>query len=1170
MPGTKLFDLESKSNVEVDPSEVKAALATGRFAFGKGLNVPIIRDGAPMWVKPEYAHKYSDDLTFTTDEVVRSAQAESEYSGVGGIAKGLAYGGFKGATLGLGPLALGAASPAARKEMANAELGAPTASLVGEGLSLLVDPIAAGARAFGKGAAKGAGLAVEKGAEQVIAKEPLLLGEGAIPRRLGPGPLPSGEVDTRIGQGLRAQSRELPGDGVIKGLLDVGGEGAGPPRLGGKLPSAEAAGETARDIRTRLVGVPALPEKGVIRLGEMPSTLTGPPLESRLMTDLRNEQANLADRMIGLDKVISTEEKSRGKGSGAVLKILRGERDDVASRIEEYEFQLMKYERPEETALAEQAGRAEEQAAMGRYQTSFPDAHVLPGARRDILAEQRVAADAVMSARETKATEDARAAVMREGLPAEYTGRRPTAGGRTELATTARRPGIAEVMAAEDAQAAAARAGAAETQMGTDAAATSFLRASIDEDAAAMAAMGPKMGVTPGRELAVVGGESGLAALPKLGTATSRELAVVGESGLAALPKPGMAETAGQAAQDIGASRAVGLSIPRAVVEGGVYSAASQANRQQLGLEPGGVGEVAEAGLLGMGLGAAGHVLGKALGGGAKAFGSAVAGDAPAPAMTRIAKAAHGIQDAHLMRMWGTDAAAIERLNREFTDTPAGKKGVSAFADFIRAETADISALKAVSPQDAILQAIPSGVPLKFAQLTPERRTAISDAIRAKLGKQYDEALAPLDGVVIPQTGLAGVIKTMRASRIKGLGDETLRSIAPEFEAFTKSVAAGETQTVGSLREMRGAMDESFSIRNGLNKEFTKPQLEFRTALNNLVNEQMEVLAPGASAKFAALNKQYSMAKILQEGVISAETKFAASSPFNKETLSKAALGVAIGQPYGAAKFFVANAMLRGLYNSRGEGFIADMAGSVERAALNIGKDPVGAAKIASRSVLDAKRPIMMATNAERFVSGEPEDFINMSKAVRLLQSAKDEARQQVLRATSNLPVGEQQRVAAEWEAKIDALASSLPKGLSTGNALSEHEKRFVIFARSILDPAYATQVIANGGPEATDAANAIRSIPGGQVYLSSLAEDIRTQISESKALRANENAGRVYMNFSKQINASARALTIHGGGGGGGGGGGKTPSAMGMPKISASTHSAATKAIAASAAMTK
>jgi hypothetical protein len=514
------------------------------------------------------------------------------------------------------------------------------------------------------------------------------------------------------------------------------------------------------------------------------------------------------------------------------------------------------------------------------------------------------------------------------------------------------------------------------------------------------------------------------------------------------------------------------------------------------------------------------------------------------------------------MRMWGIDGAAIERLNREFSELGAGTKGVSNFADFIKATVNDIDALKLANPGDAILQAIPTNRPLRFSDITTERRTAIADALRAKLGKEYDTLLGPaMSAQAISQQGLLAAVQQAEASQIKGLGAQSLTSIAPELAALKDSLRRGETQTVGSLRELRSAMDELFSSRNGQHQPFTKPQVAFRKSLDDLVAQAMETSVPGSSAALGALNREYTMAKILQEGVISAETKFATMSPVNKETLSKAALGASIGQPLGALGFVVGSTLLRGLYNSRGEGFLADLAGAAERSALRISQNPVGAAQAASQSIINARRPVMAFTNAQQLVSGTPQDFISISKSVRALQETKDSARQQVLRATSNLPPGEQQQAAEHMDAIINALAKELPKGLSAEKALTEQERRYLVFSRSILDPVYATQVLVNGGPDSDEAAKAIKSVPGGQQYLESLAEDLRTQINESEKLRGNQELFRLQLSLKNKLHTKSSLGTLHGAGGGGGRGP-KAPS-LGMPHVGSSARTAAIKSIA-------
>lgn len=1169
MAGIQLYDIESKSPVDVDPDKVRAAMATGRFAFPKGQNVPVIYNGAPAWIKPEDAHAHVDNLTFTTDDAVRKENAQSEYSGVGGIAKGFAYGAIKGGTLGLAPLVAGAVSPAAREEIANAELGAPRATLAGEAVSLLFDPIAAGSRMFGKGAA---------GAAAHLPGAPGLAGAAALPAglpgaagavaalpaagkaawrkpRMG-GPVPVGA------RGAGSSFGQAPGFGAA--AVDVAEEAV--PRLGGEVAAADSAlgaGKEIRDVglgRRRALG---MGEPETIRAMESPMTLGGPPLESRLMADLRNEQANLVDRRAGIDKLIKSEKK-RGKGAGGALDVLGKERADLVSRIEEHEFQLTKYERPEEMALADQSQRAAEQAVMRGPQVSFARGE-LPGAARDLAAERQGMVTGVGEARAAREAEDAAAAIEAEratvregGLPSEYVG--PEGG--AALATTPRRPGLGDVRSAQD-------AALRELQLGRDAAATSELRASIEADAAAQGVT-PGMGMTPAGGQGLALGQSmppAMAGSPMLGAGPG---ALPGAAGRA-LPQlgagpvvPGAAGggAAGQAAGVAGgisgaAGGGGGLSLPRAAIESGIYSAATQANNQQSGLEPGGAAEVLKAGALGLGLGAAGHMLGKAFGSSASLAGTGAAG----PLAQRAAKAAGGLQDSHLMRMWGIDGAAIERLNREFSELGAGTKGVSNFADFIKATVNDIEALKLANPGDAILQAIPTNRPLRFSDITTERRTAIADALRAKLGKEYDTLLDPaMSAQAISQQGLLAAVQQAEAGQIKGLGAESLKSIAPELAALKDSLKRGETQTVGSLRELRSAMDELFSARNGQHEPFTKAQGAFRRSLDDLVAQSMEAAVPGSSAALGALNREYTMAKILQEGVISAETKFATMSPVNKETLSKAALGASIGQPLGALGFVVGSTLLRGLYNSRGEGFLADLAGSAERSALRISQNPVGAAQAASQSMINARRPVMAFANAQRLVSGTPQEFMSISKAVRALQETKDSSRQEVMRATSNLPVGEQQQAAEHMDAIINALAKELPKGLSMEKALTEQERRYLVFSRSILDPVYATQVLANGGPDSDEAAKAIKSVPGGQQYLESLAEDLRTQINESEELRGNQELFRLQLSLKSKLKTKSNLGTLHGGGGGGGGP--KAPS-LGMPHVGSSGQAAAIKSIA-------
>lgn len=1221
---TKLLDTSTGELVEIPASDVLAARKSGRFGFSLDRPVPIIQNGEPKWIPAKLADQYRSSLTFTDDDTVFEYNAKERMSGIGGVLAGGAYGAAKGLTLGLSPLVMKAAGYGDLAR--DIELGAGNSALAAEVASLGFNPLAAfgrgGGKAVAKGAglaaehaaaaaapaaAKGAGLAVEKGAERVIAKEPLLLGEGAIPRRPGPGPgpLPSGEVDTRIGQGLRAQSRELPGDGVIKGLLDVGGEGAGPPHLGGVL---------------------ALPEKGVIRLEEMPSTLTGPPLESRLMTDLRNEQANLADRMIGLDKVISTEEKSRSKGSGAVLKILRGERDDVASRIEEYDFQLMKYERPEEMALAEQAGRAEERAARGRYQTSFPDVHVLPGARRDILAEQRVAADAVMSARETKATEDARAAVMREGLPAEYTGRRPTAGGRTELATTARRPGFAEVMAAEDALGREAKSLAEWNARNTETAAAEVAawraagdtRVATQEELAAVAAWDEaarwrqlyneaggagaappaqfgsslppgavrmtREGTQMGREVAAAEGRRVLGQ-PRQGVAAQVEREVAAAEGVApgpelevvpggpmalgtqlppvgaGLPLPpaglpsGVAGSLGQAASGTGSS------LLRTATEGAIYGGASQASREQLGLEEGSPGSVMKAALLGGGLSGAIHLGLNAASRGSLSLGGVGTGGA-------IGRGLKSLEDTHIMRGLGNTAADVKSMNIRLKNTASGEVGSHFYVDEVKNAFANIADLQRQFPDDVLLQSIP--LDGKWSSMTAERKMAFTDAFKASLGPRYDSALSHINGVGVDDTIVEAIVEAAKSKAAKGLEKTSLGSVnkvlndiesglkkatKPFRDAADAAEAALPDTAPAQLRAQvrdeayaaaKEAAPPSYTIKD-INKiktelgkdfddwsskhggEWTPVQMGVYNDFKGVVYDEAATFSANNGipihAQLTELDKLFMVAATMSKGVANDAAKKALQSPVGRDLLSQFALGAfAIGNPIGAALFAVGSAGLRGIYNSRGEGFIADMAAKLSRGVV---ANPQAAAAVAAQSIYSARRPVVLGYNAERLVDSEPKDYSAIVKSVRELNESRESVIADIRSKTSGLSPQEQTAAVDGLDKMMNDLAMNVPPGLSVPGQLSQQQKNYVVYAKSMLSPAYAVQVLVNGGTGGAAAAKALSDLGAngeGKLFLDTLANELKKHVDESDDRKTAESAAAAYASIAKMVKSTTVA----------------------------------------------
>jgi hypothetical protein len=98
----------------------------------------------------------------------------------------------------------------------------------------------------------------------------------------------------------------------------------------------------------------------------------------------------------------------------------------------------------------------------------------------------------------------------------------------------------------------------------------------------------------------------------------------------------------------------------------------------------------------------------------------------------------------------------------------------------------------------------------------------------------------------------------------------------------------------------------------------------------------------------------------------------------------------------------------------------------------------------------------------------------------------------------------------------MQKLVDEMPTGIPSQKALSEAERRWTVMARSLFDHAYATQLIANGGPMAPAAAQGLAMIPNGQKYLDELASNLQRAIAENEKLRGNQQLATVARNFAK------------------------------------------------------
>ena len=576
---------------------------------------------------------------------------------------------------------------------------------------------------------------------------------------------------------------------------------------------------------------------------------------------------------------------------------------------------------------------------------------------------------------------------------------------------------------------------------------------------------------------------------------------------------------AAQAATDMTAAAAPGLieRIGRPAIEGALYSGATQAYKQELGLEPGGAGEVLAATALGGVIGKGLSLGGKALVKGQKALTDAAAETAPESLAGMIGKAASGIERTHLLRQWGQTQKAVRKLNERFTEDELGKLGSTAMTDYIRNAAARIEELKAAHPENQFLQSINVGQKgLTFTNLSAEQRNAMAQVLREQAGKEVEAMYGPaLNQVIDPRAIDAALKRVEKKLRTRGTGDIPLESIRAEMDALRASLR--ESYTVKELRDYEIATSRRFQEKRGVHEPLTEAQSLFRNEIKNVYLDAAEQVTPGLRQNLVVPNRNYTLADMLAIGADEALAKGETTSSVGRDSLAQFALGAfAMVQPIPATLFFLGTTALRGLYNQRGDGFIADMAGKLARKSASVAAAPEAAAREATQSILNAQRPLLGAFNAEKLVEVKPADYTSLSRGIRELAASTDFAHEKIRQATANLPPDQQERFIADYDATMQKLVDEMPKGIPTDKALSEAERRWTVMARSLFDHAYATQTIANGGPMATAAAQGLTMIPNGQKYLDELATNLQRAIAENEKLRGDQQLATVARNFSK------------------------------------------------------
>jgi hypothetical protein len=689
-----------------------------------------------------------------------------------------------------------------------------------------------------------------------------------------------------------------------------------------------------------------------------------------------------------------------------------------------------------------------------------------------------------------------------------------------------------------------------QVRMGRNIAATSELQAAVEAQRAGVPAeraiqgQGPQGlrlgGGAPPQGLPSMALPPGRAPFPALPAAEGAAGALpAAEGAVGALPAGGLSGGAGAAgvapeaaAAAMGAARAGGgaagrgLALPgmtpemSLVAQGAVMGAAGEAQQQQLGLSQGGPEAILAAAFVGGGIPFGIHALQRGFGATSKLIAGAVDGNG-VPFGEKFARAAGRMEETAMLRMFGMSKANIRELNALFGRSEEDLRGTRKFVDFIKASFADIERLKQEFPENATLQSIRTDSFLKFGNLKPEQRVAFAQALQNSAGRAVESIYSPFYQVQIPSSEIAAVARRVRQKLVGqgALGEIPLESIRAELNALTSFINQGGTHTVGSLRNFENNISRIFRENAGVGKPFTDAQKLLRDEVKALYVNAVDAVSPGAREALPLMNEAYTMAERLSKGALDKEATLAAQSALGPDNLNAAVLGAAgLGQFASALRYLIGAVAVRGFYNQRADGFIADMAQRLGAGAVKMQTNPRVAAQVASRSMIDASRPVMLGLSAQNFTSTTPQDYSDLTEAVRQMGRDREAIAQRMKGAVSNLPPEEQAAALQKVDRIFQALGDNLPQNIEEPGKVSEQARRYTVFARALLDRAYATQVLANGNQDSALAAEALRAQgEDGQKYIDALEEDLRTSINRDRKLQEDQ-----------QLLAAHRAIKSH------------------------------------------
>lgn len=605
--------------------------------------------------------------------------------------------------------------------------------------------------------------------------------------------------------------------------------------------------------------------------------------------------------------------------------------------------------------------------------------------------------------------------------------------------------------------------------------------------------------------------EEAAAAQPRLGElAPTRQLAPEQLAGLEPLG-------AAQAAESLAPRRMLSPTAAMAA-QTGAYGTLRQLGKQEAGLEEGGLPEALAAGALG-----AAAV--PALGLGAKGVGAV--GKAVAPSATErlgglLKKGAESLEEASILRAWGVTPGQAGKVQRMFYNPEAEALGSRELSDFIRGKLAQVEELKALpeTAKNINLQSI--RVDRGLRGMSEEQRYAFAHELNNALNRERAGVFEQVGNPTLTESDLGKLVS--HAVPAKGTAGKGVTEITPFVRELEGALKGEESFTLRDLQQMKTAFGQQMEQMHTTNP-WRKEELAFYGELKNLIQQKVGEANPELLAQLQNIDKQSTFAIEIEKGIQSLAKKHALTQVVGPDLASQVALGAfAMNRPISAIKFGLGAAALRAINLHRGDGIMADLSGNF---AKKVATNPAIAAQDVTKSILTSKSPAMLGVPAEHFVHVTSESYGQISQLVRQLQDQRDQVKADIQSRLASMPPAEAQALTNEFDAKINALAAAQPKGLATEAALTEQQKNYVIFARGVIDPAYAVQVLLNGKDGTEAAARALQATPNGVQMLGNIQQQFKQALDENAKLRGDKNFVEIARTFQKASSKGGAFLQI-------------------------------------------